>query len=169
MSKPNENPETGWIAIAAMSPNRVIGEAGSIPWSIPGEQKRFKAFTTGNTVLMGRKTWESLPEKVRPLPDRLNIILSRSLDESALPKDRNMRLIRDLEQLHPMRVPGRIYVIGGAQVYEAAMPWCGEILLTRLKEEFAGDTFFPEFEPEFRLREVLEERDRYQIERWTRV
>jgi dihydrofolate reductase len=168
MSEPNQNPNTGWIAIVAMSTNRVIGDAGSIPWHIPGEQKRFKEFTTGNTVLMGRKTWESLPEKVRPLPDRLNVILSRSLDDAHLPKNRNVRLIRHLDELPPMRYPGRIYVIGGAQVYEAAMPRCTEILLTRLKEEFPGDTWFPEFEREFTLRHVREDHPRYQIEHWVR-
>jgi dihydrofolate reductase len=67
-----------------------------------------------------------------------------------------------------MRYPGRIYVIGGAQVYEAAMPRCTEILLTRLKEEFPGDTWFPEFEREFTLRHVREDHPRYQIEHWVR-
>ncbi len=159
-----------WIAIVAMSENRVIGREGAIPWRIKGEQKRFKEFTTGHTVVMGRKTWESLPAKNRPLPDRLNIVLSSSLDLDDFGADPSVHIARSLDELPApdSARPGKLFIIGGEEIYRQALPLCHEILLTRVFGEFEGDAVFPEFKEQFTKSAILEKHEKYQIERWLR-
>jgi dihydrofolate reductase len=148
------------IAIAAMTSSRVIGRGNQIPWRIPGEQKWFKEATMGHPVLMGSRTYESIG---RPLPGRQNLVVSRSRSWPGV------EMIRDLAEFDPERYPAEVYVIGGAEIYRQLLERCGELLITRVKTEYDGDAYFPEFESKFRFAEQIRETPDYVIERWLRV
>jgi dihydrofolate reductase len=112
----------------------VIGKNGAIPWRLPHDMKRFKALTLGHTVVMGRKTWDSLPPKNRPLPGRKNVVVTRDAnwhEEGAT----RMTLEAALAE-------GGVFVIGGAEIYRAALPRAGRIELTEVHGEIAGDAVF---------------------------
>ena len=148
------------IAIAAMSPQRVIGSAGTIPWHISEDLRFFKRTTFGHAIVMGRKTYESLG---KPLPGRENLVVSRT---ATLDGVRVFRSITEIEEPTDGR---QLYVIGGAELYAALLPRCSEILLTRVAIDVAGDTWFPEFEHEFDAGEVLETGANYEIRRHRRL
>jgi dihydrofolate reductase len=149
------------IAIAAMALNRVIGSGGGIPWRLPGDLRFFKRTTTGHVVVMGRRTYESIG---RPLPDRENIVITRGA--FAAPGVRVLRRPEDVAEPGDGR---RVYVIGGAQIYEALLPRCGEVLMTQVHRTVAGDVFFPEFEAEFGPPEIIESGPDYEIRRYVRA
>jgi dihydrofolate reductase len=133
-------------AIAAMSLNRIIGAGNKIPWHLPEDFKWFKKKTTGNVVVMGRKTFESLG---KPLPNRTTIVLTRS--PQPIP---GVRTVAGLEQIDPRQsdLAGReLFICGGAQVYEQALPLCSDLYLTLVNRVVEGDTFFPPFEDVFEL------------------
>ena len=131
--------------IVAMSRNRVIGLKSKLPWHLPSDLTHFRQLTMGHPVIMGRKTYESLPNHFRPLPGRSNIVLSRSLNNSS-----QVLIARSLENaLDIAKVePGHeeVFVIGGASVYEQALPIANRLYLTTVETECEGDAFFPEFE-----------------------
>ncbi len=133
-------------AIAAMSLNRVIGNAGQIPWHIPEDFQWFKKMTTGHVVLMGRKTYESLG---RPLPNRTNVVLTRRGEiESVI-------TVHDLADISESRyAPREIFVMGGAEIYAQLLPRCTDLYLSVVQREVAGDTFFPPFEDRWELIDV---------------
>jgi len=127
------------ILIAAMAANRVIGRGNSIPWDIPGEQRRFKEITMGHPLIMGRRTWDSLG---KPLPGRRNIVLSSNPDFSAP----GAEVVDSLEQgLTLCRGEDKIFIIGGAQLYKLALPLADTIILTVIPDSVPGDAHFPEF------------------------
>jgi dihydrofolate reductase len=148
------------IAIVAMSPQRVIGAEGRIPWHIPEDLKFFKRTTLGHAVLMGRKTYESIG---KPLPGRENIVLSRTADFPGA------RMVRSLSEVAEPTDGRLLYVIGGAELYTALLPRCTELLLTRVSMDVSGDTFFPPFEPQFDEGELLETGANYEIRRHRRL
>lgn len=150
-----------WKAIAAVSENGVIGNAGSIPWQIPEEMAWFKETTMGGRVVMGRRTWESIN---RPLPGRRMIVLSsEDLDLPAgVERAIGLSSVAVLEEKTP------IWIAGGTQVYKEALPNCSELLLTRIKREVEGDAYFPEFESLFELHGIIREEEDFQIQRWKR-
>lgn len=159
-------------AIVAMASNRVIGIDNSLPWHIPEDMARFKEHTSDKAVLMGRKTYESLPESFRPLPKRQNIVLSRSWSQDALPE--GVLLVREFEQLfedfragHSAVRGAELWVLGGQTVYEATLPFWDELQVTRVHQEYEGDAYFPEFESAFR-RLAVEQRDGYSFEHYVR-
>src|SRR5262245_58412465 len=121
-------------AIAAMSLNRVIGAGNKIPWHLPEVFKWFKHMTTGHVIVMGRKTFASIG---KPLPNRETIVLSRGAFNHP-----GVRAIRSLEEL-PASDSRTIFICGGAQVYEQALPLCSDLYLTLVKRTVEGDTFFP--------------------------
>ena len=125
--------------IAALTDSRVIGKDGGLPWKLSEDLKRFKRLTTGHTVLMGRKTWESLPKK--PLPDRLNLILSRNTDLKA----EGAQVVGTLEEAERL-AKGTLFVIGGEAVFAAALPRADALYLTHIHHEFAGDVMFPDYD-----------------------
>ncbi|EOD70086.1 dihydrofolate reductase [Amycolatopsis vancoresmycina] len=120
----------------AQSANGVIGRDGELPWHLPEDLKHFRAVTAGSAVLMGRRTWESLPPRFRPLPGRRNLVLSSTPQEGA-------ETFADLASAFA-GVPGDLWVIGGAAVYRAALPFADRIVVTELRESFEGDTYAPE-------------------------
>jgi len=133
------------IIIAAVAENDVIGKDGEIPWHIPEDLEHFKEKTTGHTVVMGRKTFESLPDSFKPLPNRQNIVLTRS-DFS--PENESVNIANSLEEAWKKSENERVFIIGGAGVYKQCMEEADKMILTEIKEEYEGDTFFPEYSKE---------------------
>lgn len=130
-------------AIAAMSSNRVIGKDNKLPWKIPEDMKRFRTITSGNPVIMGRKTYESIG---KPLPGRQNIILSTQTDykvEGALVFQGINQALAYCENNFEDK---EVFIIGGEQIYTHGMKYVRKIYLTIVNQEFEGDAFFPEFE-----------------------
>jgi dihydrofolate reductase len=157
-------------AIWAEARGRVIGARGSMPWHVPEDMAFFRRATTGFPVIMGRSTWESFPERFRPLPGRANIVLSRRAPREGEERE-GARWVPDLERALTLaaRSPGgqeRIWIIGGASLYERALEAAGlpevrggrlsRILVTRLDVEVAGDRRAPALGPEW-TEETLEE------------
>lgn len=126
-------------AIVAMAENRVIGATNKLPWHLPADLKHFKALTTGHPIIMGRKTYESIG---KPLPMRSNIVISRDPQFKApgcLVVPTLMKAFNAAKAQHDPE----IFVIGGAQVYQEAMPFIQRIYLTLIHHSFEGDAYFP--------------------------
>ena len=143
-----------------MDEGRVIGRAGKLPWQLPEDMRHFKELTLGQTVFMGRKTYESLPEKFRPLPGRKNIVVSRN--PAAFPWPVEVERCTDPErylaavQTGEIQLPsGKLWIIGGANLYALTRPYWDEVWLTLVKGQHSGDVYFPAFEDQYRL---IEER-----------
>ena len=128
-------------AIVAMAENRVIGNAGAIPWHLPEDFKFFKATTMGHAILMGRKTYESIG---KPLPGRENIVLSRTMPETP-----GITVIRSLNELKEPPDGRDLFVIGGEEIYRLLLPKVQELYVTKVPRAIEGDTRFPEFEDQF--------------------
>lgn len=142
-------------AIAAMSLNRVIGRDNQLPWRLPEELKWFKQTTTGHVIIMGRKTFASIG---RPLPNRETIVLTRS--SATFP---GVRTSRSLSEIDPTSDDRNYFVVGGAQVYQEALPLCSDLFLTVVKREVCGDAFFPPFEHIFPEYQIVTEQPDFQI------
>jgi len=143
--------------IVAMTEDRVIGSNGGIPWKISEETLLFKERTTGNIVIMGRNTWESLPSKFRPLPNRTNIIVSTTMQEQ---KDAIIcRTVQEaVQKTH--EYPGEVFCIGGAQIYAAMLPLTNTLHISWIKKHYEGDAYFPEINSdEWNLIETKEFKD----------
>jgi dihydrofolate reductase len=138
-----------------MSENRVIGHGNKIPWHLPEDFKWFKKMTTGQVIVMGRKTFESIG---KPLPNRETIVLSRGPFQYP-----GVRTISDLAQIDLARESREIFICGGAQIYQQALPLCSDLFLTLVKRVVDGDTFFPPFEDRFELVEQLQENADFKI------
>ena len=140
-------------AIVAMDEGRLIGKDGALPWHLPEDLKHFRDLTSGHIVVMGRKTWESLPEKVRPLPGRLNVVISRNPETISAPQGvlKVASPEQAIEAAAAAATDGQvIWIIGGAEIYRATLPLCDEVHLTVVKGRFDGDAWLPEFERDFR-------------------
>ena len=139
--------------IAAMTDRGVIGRDNGLPWKLSEDLKRFKRLTLGHPVIMGRKTWESLPKK--PLPERPNIVLSRSPGLEAQGAVVCATLKQAVGELAPSHKLA--FVIGGAGLFAEALPLAEILHLTLVHHEFEGDVFFPEFD-RARWREIAREK-----------
>lgn len=129
--------------IVAASENGVIGAGGTLPWHIPEDLRRFKALTLGKPCIMGRKTWQSLPRK--PLQGRTNIVVSRDPGFRA----EGARLVIDFEsavRLAAQENPREIAVIGGENIFAAALPYASRIYSTEISGSIAGDAFMPRYD-----------------------
>jgi len=146
------------IIIVAVSENNVIGKDGDIPWHIPEDLKHFKEKTTGNAVIMGRKTFESLPEDYKPLPERKNIVLTRSGLKNEYEQ---VEEVESLEEAYRQagEFSEKAFIIGGASIYEQTLDQCDKLVLTRIHEEYEGDTFFPEINKEKWIEEDRDDRE----------
>jgi dihydrofolate reductase len=136
--------------IAAMAENRVIGKDGGMPWHLPGDLRFFKETTYGKTVVMGRKTYESIG---KPLPGRKNVVMTSRTNF----QPEGVTVVHTKEDVLQLeKKEQELVIMGGATLYEAFMPEADRLYLTRIEKEFSGDTFFPEFnESEW---ETVEER-----------
>ena len=127
--------------IAAVARNRAIGKDGQLLWHLPEDMRYFRETTRGKPVIMGRKTWESLPESFRPLPGRKNIVISRNPAYDAA----GATLVGSLEQaLRQTAETEEVFVIGGADIYWQALPLAHRLYLTEVTRDFDADAFFPE-------------------------
>jgi len=142
-------------AIAAMSVNRAIGQGNKIPWHLPEDFRWFKKMTTGNVIVMGRKTFESIG---KPLPNRTTIVLSRSNFQYP-----GVRTVTSLDEVRPLTADHQVFICGGAQVYEQALPFCSDLYLTFVKHIVDGDAFFPWFEDRFESVEDILDRPEFKI------
>jgi len=129
--------------VAAVARGGVIGRGGTIPWRIPEDAQRFRALTMGHPVVMGRRTWDSLPVRFRPLPGRRNVVVTRNRAWHADGAERAGSLPDALRLLDGAP---QVFVIGGAELYAAALPLADELLLTEIDAEVEGDTFFPSWD-----------------------
>jgi dihydrofolate reductase len=141
--------------IYARARNRVIGRAGGLPWRLPEDMAHFKQVTMGCPVIMGRKTWDSLPERFRPLPGRTNIVVTRRPDWQAPGATRAASLP---EAVALCAGEPRAWVIGGADIYAQAEPLASTAEVTEIEADFEGDAFAPPLGPEWQ--EVARRRER---------
>ncbi|MFN0076097.1 MAG: dihydrofolate reductase [Prosthecobacter sp.] len=136
------------IAIVAMSSNRVIGRAGTLPWHFPEDLKFFKRTTLGHPILMGRATFDSIG---RPLPGRQNIVLSTTMSVRE-----GVTVIRSAAELPQVCGDAEtVFVIGGARVFAELLPQCDGLYLTWIAEPYEGDVLLPPFENLFQLKEII--------------
>lgn len=124
--------------IVACDENRLIGRDGDLPWRLPNDLKHFKSLTLNKTILMGRKTWDSLG---RPLPQRENWVLTRDAAFAA----EGCRVFNKLEDALAAHAQGELMVIGGADLYRQALPHAQRLYLTQVHAREQGDTWFPDF------------------------
>ena len=127
--------------IAAVARNGVIGKDNRLLWHLPEDMRHFRETTRGKPVIMGRKTWESLPDSLRPLPGRLNIVVSRNPNYEAPDAKRASSLE---EAIVKAGNADDVFVIGGAELYRLAMPLAERLCLTEIDQDFDGDAFFPD-------------------------
>ncbi|KQP17884.1 dihydrofolate reductase [Pseudorhodoferax sp. Leaf267] len=128
--------------ILARAANGVIGKANTLPWRLPEDMAHFKRTTMGCPVVMGRKTWDSLPPKFRPLPGRINIVLTRHADWQA---DGALRAASLEEALGLCPADAKVWITGGADVYAQAMALASTAVVTEIEAEFEGDAYAPKF------------------------
>lgn len=126
--------------IAAVAQNGVIGNNNELIWRLPNDLKHFKHLTKGHTIIMGRKTWESIG--ATPLPHRRHIIITRNFDYEA--EDAEVVSTID-EALELAKGDEKVFVVGGGEIYKLAMPYINRMELTIVHHDFEGDTYFPEF------------------------
>lgn len=149
-------------AVVAMASNRVIGKDGGLPWRLSEDLKWFKRLTLGHSVIMGRKTMDSIG---RPLPGRRNLVISSSL--AVAPE--GFELAPTCEAAFALVAEeAEASVIGGAQIYRELMPRCDEVLLSHVFHPYEGDTVLPEFEEDFELVEVLHRDADFELRRYVR-
>ena len=147
-------------AVAAMSSNRVIGNNGELPWHFSEDLKFFKKLTLNSTVVMGRKTFDSIG---KPLPKRKNIVISRSMK-----KRDDVLVYQNIESFltEYSHSNESIFIIGGAQIYSALMNWTKEIYLTFIFDEYPGDAYFPKFENHYKLKEIIFKNNDFEVRRY---
>jgi len=132
--------------IVAVANNNVIGKSNALIWHLPADMKFFKEKTTGHCIITGRKNYESIPEKFRPLPNRTNIVITRQADYKAP----GAIVVNSLEEaIEKAKTTGdnEIFIIGGAQIYEQSLKFTDRIYLTQIHHTFDGDAFFPQLNP----------------------
>ena len=124
--------------------NRCIGVGGKLPWHLPEDLVHFKTLTLGKVVVMGRKTWESIPERFRPLPGRANVVITRQTGYDVPP---GVAVYASVEDAVAALAEMEVMVIGGAKIYAQTIPYASAIFLTHVDREIAGDVFFPDMSP----------------------
>ncbi len=131
--------------IAAVAENRVIGKDNDLVWKLPKDMKYFMDTTSGHHVIMGRKNYESLPHKFKPLKNRVNIVVTRQSEYTA-PGTILVNSIKDGLDYAENNVESEVFIIGGGEIYAESMDVVNRMYITEVKESFEGDTFFPEFD-----------------------
>nr|AIA10614.1 dihydrofolate reductase [uncultured bacterium]AIA10813.1 dihydrofolate reductase [uncultured bacterium] len=131
--------------IAAVSKNRVIGKNNDLPWKLPDDMKFFMEKTKGHHAIMGRKNYESIPHKFKPLPNRTNIVVTRQNNFNAPgcivvdSLEKGLAIAKDNQE-------AEAFIIGGAEIYKLGMSYANQLYLTEINAEIKGDTFFPEYD-----------------------
>jgi len=134
--------------IAAVSRNGVIGKDNDLVWNLPDDMKFFMQTTTGYPVIMGRKNYESIPDKFRPLKNRTNIIITRNTAFTAAdcPECIVVNSLKDAINAAKKETTEEVFIIGGGQIYKLGMPISDRLYISEINGTFEGDTFFPEFD-----------------------
>jgi dihydrofolate reductase len=146
-------------AVVAMTADRVIGKDGGLPWHLPEDLAFFKRTTTGHPIVMGRKTYESIG---RPLPKRRNIVMTRDANWCAA----GVEVIHSPEDLEMLPdLAGRVFVIGGAEIYAAFLPQLDDLLVSHVSGDHAGDTRLAPFEQDFPCSELVESHPAFEVVR----
>lgn len=138
--------------IVAIDIKNGIGKNGKIPWNYPLDLQHFRKLTLHNTVLMGRKTWDSLPLTVKPLPWRLNIVLTRN---KKLKFPKQVLVIHDFKLIPWNKIKGKLFIIGGQDIYKHTLKQCNRIYCTKIYNDYNCDRFFPEFLNDFELEKTI--------------
>lgn len=131
--------------IAALTENQVIGKNNDLPWHLPDDMKYFMQTTSGHHVIMGRKNYESIPKKFRPLPNRTNIVVTRQTDYEAP----GCIVVNSIPQGIDIAIENHepeVFIIGGAEIYTQSMAVANRLYLTEIKTSLEGDAFFPSFD-----------------------
>ncbi|MBK1792101.1 dihydrofolate reductase [Persicirhabdus sediminis] len=150
-------------AIVAMTPERVIGLNGDMPWHLPEDLKLFRRHTTGHPIVMGRKTWDSIG---RPLPKRQNIVITRDTSWSA----DGATVIHSPAQLEKLDLlDDHVFIIGGAQIYQLFLDQLDDILVSHIHASYDGDTWFPDFIQQFPEYQIVEEFEKFELRHYTRA
>jgi dihydrofolate reductase len=143
---PHTPPPARLHLIFARAANGVIGCDGALPWHLPEDLAHFKRTTLGGPVIMGRKTWDSLPPRFRPLPGRANIVVTRDASWAA----EGAVVAHSLEAARDLCPAGSdAWIIGGAQIYALALPLASSVVVTEIAQDFEGDAFAPELGTEW--------------------
>lgn len=150
------------IAIVAMTPERVIGLDGALPWRLPEDLAFFKRTTLEHPIVMGRKTYESIG---RPLPKRRNIVITRDRNWSA----EGIDVIHSPDELSALDLDGDVFIIGGSLIYEAFLPHLDELLVSHVYHRYPGDTWFPSIDGRFSKVETVEMHEEFQVIRYQRI
>lgn len=149
-------------AVVAMTAERVIGRNGTLPWHLPEDLKFFKRTTSGHPIVMGRKTFESIG---RPLPKRRNIVLTRDRSWTA----DGVEVIHAPEELAALPgLEGQVFIIGGAEIYQAFSSITDDWLVSHVSGNHEGDTLLAEFERDFPVSETVEHFEDFEVRRWSR-
>ena len=133
--------------IVAVSQNGVIGKDNKLAWHLPDDMKYFSNMTKYHTVIMGRKNWESIPNKFRPLPDRKNIVITRNKNF----KDNEAIVVNSIEEaieISRSSEDEEIFIIGGGEIYKLGLSYVDKLYITEIYAEVEGNTFFPEWHKE---------------------
>ncbi len=128
--------------IAALTTNRVIGKNNDLPWRLPDDMKYFIQTTKGHAVIMGRKNYDSLPDKFKPLPNRMNIVVTRQKDFKA-PGCKVVHSLDEAIELAKTTNEEEVFNIGGAELFTQGMAHANRLYLTEIQTELQGDTYFP--------------------------
>lgn len=131
--------------IAAVAKNNVIGKRNALPWYLPEDLKRFRKLTTGKTVLMGRKTFESIIDKLdKPLPNRKNVVITRDADYKV---PEGVMVLHDINSAFEALKDEDVFIIGGGEIYNQTINMADKLYITHVNAEHDGDVFFPEIDP----------------------
>ncbi len=141
--------------IYARARNGVIGKQGLLPWHLPEDLTHFKRTTLGCPVIMGRKTWDSIPPKFRPLPGRTNVVITRQVDwreDGAIPANDLLEALSICEHMSVILDPSpeQVWVIGGAQIYAQTLPLAKRVVVTEIDSDFEGDAYAPTLDAEWK-------------------
>lgn len=147
--------------IVAMTEERIIGRNNCLPWFLPEDLKLFRRRTLGHPIIMGRKTYESIG---RPLPQRRNIVISRTLSEAP----EGVELLSSPEEALSAVSGEDSFIIGGAQIYRQTLGWADRLYISRVKGRYAGETRFPEFSASEWTKIKSQEYTGFTLEVWTR-
>ncbi len=145
-------------AIAAVSENNVIGKDGSLPWDLPGDLEHFRSTTTGHSMIMGRKTFDSFP---KPLPNRKHIVLTRSnkLNNS----NEQVVYVNSVEEALDEVKDDKVFIIGGQSIYELFFDRLDTMILTHVHKKYDGDTYFPIFDENNWEKTIIDETNKFTI------
>ena len=154
--------------IVAVANNNVIGKDNSLIWHLPADMKFFKEKTTGHCIITGRKNYESIPEKFRPLPNRTNIVITRQKNYSA-PGAIVTESIEEALEKAKQTGDKEIFIIGGAEIFKQSLHLANKIYFTQIYHSFEGDTFFPEIDKKewietSRIKGIKDEKNKYDFD-----